>query len=1041
MHVRTRTMFAALLCTLVVCSAAFAQSVNFTTGSIAGNVRDDKGAVLPGVTVTANNLETGLTRTTYSGQDGAYDFTLLPPGPYKVTAQLQGLGKAEAPRVTVLLGNTTRTNLEIKPQVAEALVITAEVPIIDTQRTGMTQSVTNQQIETLPLLGRDFRSLALTAPGISTGSYDTNAITANGARPLSTDYNIDGASSNNDFYGQQTGGSRPPFTFSQAAMKEFQVIRTQYDAEYGRGVGAVVNAITKSGTNDLHGTAFYYQRNDSWAASRPITVSKEIGGTTYALPISDSFLSQTVKQPGFVLGGPVLRDKVFFFVGFDSMTQSQPYTVGNDMTTYSQFLALTPSQQQAVLDKIQTALGAPYEAGLNYNIDNDLKTYLVKLDGNLGSNHHWSLRDNITNYDTTNTGSRSNFGLNQTNEVDKFYQIVGELDSVFSDNVFNQFIAQVGRDQRPVTTQYTATEFSINFGTTQYFGYADTTPSTADEKKYQFKDTLQFQLKGHSLKAGVELLHRNLFDAFPRYVHGLYNYSSLVNYLNDKPNTFAQAYGPNNGDLEWNTNLWGVYVNDSYRVTPRLTVDVGLRWDYEEIPRPSSNAYPQHPEFLSQIKDTKNNFAPRVSFAWDVTGSGRSVLRGGTGTFYEYMPDILLASPLQGISGALITKTDFRCTTTPNPCPSYPNLLSPTDFLARAGLSSNLVTIGSNYKPQQAWRTSLQFEQRLGESYSVGASAVYSRLRNIQGTKNINLVYTGYNLGNMPVYDYNSSSNPNRPYNDMGIIRELTSNEDAWYRGQTIEVHKLATGDSKLSWDLSYTHADSVDYETNTRSTSTTFLIDPNNPSLSEGPSDNDVKHRLSGDIVYRLPWGFEVSALAFWHSGFPYTGAVSFTCTDCTATSLTGQAQTTQAASYTPVFVDGSGNIIDITAADGMTLAQFSAFLASQNGRLQQRNAYRQPSVWDADLRISKTFNLPAGFRLQILGEVFNVFNRNAFVVSGSNQNLFRVSYTAKTGKYSIQKYTNTVSGQKLNTFGQPGGYSGEVSPRQVQAAVKISF
>jgi hypothetical protein len=305
---------------------------------------------------------------------------------------------------------------------------------------------------------------------------------------------------------------------------------------------------------------------------------------------------------------------------------------------------------------------------------------------------------------------------------------------------------------------------------------------------------------------------------------------------------------------------------------------------------------------------------------------------------------------------------------------------------------------------------------------------------------NVNLVPTGYSLGNMPVYDYSSSTNPARPYSDMGIIRQLTSNEKAWYRAQTIELHKIPL-DSKLSWDVSYTHSDSVDYETNTRSTSTTFLIDPNNPSLSEGPSDNDVRHRLSGDIVYRLPWGFEVSALAFWHSGFPYTGAVSFTCTDCTATSLTGQAQTTQAASYTPVFVDGSGNIIDITAADGMTLAQFSAFLASQNGRLQQRNAYRQPSVWDADLRISKTFNLPAGFRLQILGEVFNLFNRNAFVVSGSNQNLFRVSYTAKTGKYSIQKYTNTVGGQKLNTFGQPGGYSGEVSPRQVQAAVKISF
>src|SRR5439155_4428344 len=148
------------------------------------------------------------------------------------------------------------------------------------------------QIENLPLLGRDFRSLATLTPGVSVGSFDATAITANGARPLSTDYNIDGASSNNDFFGQQTGGSRPPFTFSQAAIKEFQVIRTQYDAEYGRGVGAVVNAITKSGTNSVDGEVFFFDRRKSWASKRPVVFNTDIGGTTYPLAVSDSFLAK-----------------------------------------------------------------------------------------------------------------------------------------------------------------------------------------------------------------------------------------------------------------------------------------------------------------------------------------------------------------------------------------------------------------------------------------------------------------------------------------------------------------------------------------------------------------------------------------------------------------------------------------------------------------------------------------------------------------------------------------------------------------------------
>ena len=1041
MSIRVRPMFAALLCTLFVCSAAFGQSVNYTTGSISGKVRDNTGAGLPGVTVTATKLDTGLTRTTFTAEDGKYDLSLLPPGTYKVLAELQGLGKSNEARATVLLGNTTKTDLTLAPQISEAMAVTATAPIIDTERSGMTSSVTNQQIDTLPLLGRDFRSLAQLTPGISTGSFDTNAITANGARPLSTDYNIDGASSNNDFYGQQTGGSRPPFTFSQAAIKEFQVIRTQYDAEYGRGVGAAVNAITKSGTNDFSGSVFFFYRKADWAATRSTVFPTDIGGTTYNLAVSDSFLAKDVSQPGFVVGGPILRDKIFFFVGADSMTQSQPVIIGNDMRTSAQFLALTSAQQQTALAKIETNVGAPYEAGLNYSVDNTLHTYLVKFDGNLGASNYWSVRDNITNYDTTNSGSTSSFGLNQTNEVDKFYQAVFELDSILSNTFSNQFIAQVGRDQRPVTTQYGGTEFSINFGVTQYFGFNDTTPSTADEKKLQLKDTVQYLWKDHSLKAGVELLHRRLFDAFPRYAMGYYAFNNLLNWVNNAPNSFRQAYGPENGDVAWDTDLWSAYVNGSFRVHPRLTVDLGLRWDYQAIPRPASNAYPQHPEFLTQIQNDENNFAPRIGAAWDVSGDGRSVLRFGSGMFFEYMPDILLAGPIQGISGALIT-SNFTCTTTSsNPCPTYPAIFSPTDFLAKSKLGADIVTIGSNYQAQEAWRTSLQYEQRIGNSYSVGLSAVYSKLTNIQGTRNINLVPTGYSLGNMPVYDYNSASNKNRPYADMGVIRELDSPEDSWYRGQTIEVHKMAMGDSKLSWDLSYTHADSVDYETNTRSTSTTFLIDPNNPKLSQGWSDNDVRHRIVGDLTYRLPYGFEVSAVGFWHSGFPYTAAISFTCSGCTANSLTGQPQTTSAANFTPVFVDGNGDVIDITQASGMTLPQFSAFLAEKDGRLIARNSMRQPNVYDLDLRLSKTFNLGQGMNLQLLAEVFNVFNRNMKVVTGANQDLFRVTYTQSTGKYTIVRYTNTVSGVPLNTFGQVQGYSSEVNPRQVQVGVKFNF
>ncbi len=1050
MHSRTRSLFMALLC-CVITLAAFGQGVNSTNGSINGHITDGSGAPLPGVTVTATNSETGLNRSDVTDGTGEYHFNLLPPGKYRIDAELSGLGKTSSPAVTVLLGNVTRADLKLTPQINESITVSGVAPVIDTQRSGMAASVTNKQIQNLPLLGRDFRSLASLTPGVSAGSFDTAAITANGARPLSTDYNIDGASSNNDFFGQQTGGSRAPFTFSQAAIKEFQVIRTQYDAEFGRGVGAVVNAITKSGTNSIEGEVFYFDRKKSWASTRSTTINTNINGTTYPLTINDSFLGKNSTEPGFSVGGPIVRDKLFFFLNADGQKQSQPALIGNDLRTSAQFTSLTAVQQAAVLAKIQSAVGLPYESGLSYTQSNKLNTYLGKLDGNLGEKNHWSLRDNVTKFNTTDSGSTTTFGLNQTNEVDKFYQAALEGDTVLTSNMFNQFIGQAGRDQRPVTAAVTGTEFSINYSTnTQFFGAANTTPNTADEKKYQLKDTLNYQWRGQSIKAGAEVLHRHLFDAFPRFAGGSYVFgggsaNGPLNFLNGVPASFTQAYGPQNGDVAWNTNLWGTYLNDSFHIGSRLTVDAGLRYDYEATPRPPSNAFPQHPEFLTQIKNDKNNFGPRAGFAFDLFGNGHSVLRGGAGKFFEYMPDILLASPIQGISGALITTT-FNCATTT--CPAYPAIFSPTDFLAKSKLGANLVTIGSDYQAQESQRGSLQYEQQLGQTFSAGVSAIYSKLTHVQGTANINLVPSGTLLGNMPVYDYYSSTNPLRPYNDMGIIREVTSNEQAWYRAATLEFHKLATSDSKLSWDLSYTHSSSVDFETNTRSTSTTFLIDPRNPRLSEGISDNDLTHRVVGDLIYRLPFGFEVAAVAFWHSGFPYTATISFGgCTpSCPANSLTGQAQTSVAANFTPVFVNSAGKIIDITQANGFTRQQFASFLSLQGGHLIERNTFRQKGVYDGDVRLTKRFKLVRGTQLELIGEVFNILNKNMGVVTGGNQNLFRITYTQATDKYTITKFTNNVAplGSPPNlqsTFGVIQGYSGEVSPRQMQFAARFIF
>jgi len=1024
----TRSLFVALLCVFLA-AGAFAQSANVTTGAIAGQVTDNSGGPLPGVTVTVVSLDNGLTRNTVTENDGTYVINLLPPGNYKITAELSGLGSANVPKAVVLLGNTTRSNIKLTPAVSESITVTAAAPIVDPNRSGTATSVTEQQIENLPILARDFRSLAALTPGVTTAFG--GRITSNGARGLSTDYNIDGATSNNDFFGENTGGTRAPFTFSQAAIKEFQVIRSQYNAEYGRGVGSQLNAITKSGSNNLDGELFYFKRSKSWATKRPAVLSNGI-------KVTESFVAKDSSQPGFAVGGPIVRDHLFYFANYDGQNQKLPIAA-TDLTLNPSFTALTPVLQQQFYDKLQALIGHPYQDELNYNQTFNQKTYLGKLDANVGMKNHLSIRDNYSNF--TNAENQSfNYFSNQGVEHDKFNQAVAQGESVLTSSLFNQFLVQVSSDERPIVANSATPEVVITYasGRTAFFGQNDFLPNNTKEKKTQLKDSVQYIMRDHSFKLGGEALLMHIDNLFPRNLNGVFRYNSVADFVNNVPASYNQGYGPGGGLTSWKQNTYALYGSDNFHVGTKWSFDLGVRYDWQTVPKPAVNAFPQHPEFLSNFKEDKN-LAPRFGFAYDLKGNGRSVLRGGTGKFFGYMPDILLSNPLTQISGNFnqITISNCALATNPVPCPTYPNLLTPAQFNTLAKISTDIVTFGPSYQAQEAWRSSLQYEQQLGSTYSAAVGAIYQHTTHIEGSRNINAVPLGYSFGNVPVYTINS---PNRPYTDMGVVRELFSGEESWYTAYTFETHKLAVGNSNLTWDFSYTWAKAVDEDTNERSTSSSFLYDPLNPKLSKGPSDNDIRHRVVGDLTYRLPLGFMVSGIYTWRSGLPYTPGIAFS----GAMNINGLTQTT---GNLPIFIDSTGSIINMTQFNnvlgpglGITRQQLAQQLADKGAHILGRNQFRQPEWWDLDFRLAKMFNISHGMQLEVLAEVFNALNtRNKFITS-ADQNLFNATYTAATDKYTFTQVTNF----KLhNAYDNCGGTVGVCpsDPRQLQVAAKIIF
>jgi outer membrane receptor protein involved in Fe transport len=825
---------------LLVPAAAWAQS-SVTTGQVYGTAKDPNGAVMPGVTIQAKNVDTGLSRSAVTDTSGYYRIDQLPSGTYDVTSMLDGF-KTEVKRgVAVTLGSSVQVNFALAiTSVQEEIVVTAESPIVESTNPSITSAVTEQEIANLPLQGRDFTDFVVLTPGAVAGNTDEviggrGGINI-GARAVQNSFNIDGANSQSSFFGEERGGTRPPFTFSQAAIKEFQVLRSSYNLQF-QATGGVINAITKSGTNEFHGQVFGYYTDDSLTEEDALGRKEE----------------SEQKQYGFALGGPIIRDKLHFFTSLDAQDFQTPH-----FTAFYDF----PEGREADFQAI-TGLDYNTESG-NYPTTNDALVVLLKFDWQLGVNNLLSARYNYSDQEGVNqtsgftTTGLSNNGL----EGNSFSSLVFTLNSVLSDRAFNEAFGQYAFEERPRAANNTTLPETMIRWYDAVFGQNQFLPNFLDEKRYQLVDNFTYYAGDHTLKAGINFDWVNFDDGFCRYCSGYYEYWDWDDFLDQgSPAAYTQAFSDFDGEVEYDTNYYAFYLQDDWRASPNLTVNFGLRYDLQDNPTP----YETNPLWpnTGQIPTDNNNWSIRAGFAWDIRGDGKQVLRGGLGRFYDNTPTLLLANAMLA-NGVRVVRVSGNCGSDID-CPTYPEIW--TDIGDLPSARSDIFVFDPSFENPETNRISLGYEAEVVRDLSLGVDVIYYETEKLQRKQDQNLEPNGgETLDGRPTYDRYT----NVP--ELGKIMQFNSDARAEYTAIMLTARKRFS--NKWFLDASYTWSDAKDNDSNERSVSSSsdYADDQYNLDADWGPSNFDSTHKLVASFAWQLPANFLVSAIGTYRTGFPYS-------------------------------------------------------------------------------------------------------------------------------------------------------------------------